>query len=83
MVAWKKKRRVKERYDLTSRIYDERYLEEQENKYKHALLHLKLESTSNILDIGCGSGLLFSFLSSEVGMIVGIDISNKNTKEKP
>ena len=75
--AWKKKQRIKERYNLTSRTYDEQYLEEQNNKYKHALLQLKLKSESKILDVGCGSGLLFSFLPSKVRMIVGIDISNK------
>ena len=83
---WKEKRRVKECYNLTSKFFNERYLEEQENKYKHALSHLKLKPKSNILDVGCGSGLIFNYLSSEVRMIVGIDISNqlllKAKKEK-
>ena len=75
--TWKEKRRVKKCYNLTSRFFNERYLEEQKNKYKYALSHLKLKPKSNVLDVGCGSGLIFNYLSSEVGMIVGIDISNQ------
>ncbi len=77
VTAWKEKRRIKNCYDLTSNIYNKRYLEEQENKYKRALLHLNLKSNSNVLDVGCGSGLLFSFVSSKVEKVVGIDISSK------
>lgn len=66
---------MKKCYNLTSNIYNKRYYEEQKDKYKYALNQLKLNSTDKILDVGCGSGLLFSFLESAVEMIVGIDIS--------
>lgn len=83
---WKEKHRVKNCYNLTSSSYNKRYIEEQKNKYKHALFHLELSPNNKILDVGCGSGLLFSFLSSKVKTIVGIDISNellqKAKKEK-
>ena len=77
MTGWKKKHIVKNCYDLTSSIYNKRYLEEQKNKYNHALFHLKLNPKTKILDVGCGSGLLFSFLSPKFDIVVGVDISNE------
>jgi hypothetical protein len=37
MNLWSKKRSVMRRYDLTAQMYDQRYGEEQEAKYKAAL----------------------------------------------
>ncbi|MCW3997495.1 MAG: class I SAM-dependent methyltransferase [Candidatus Bathyarchaeota archaeon] len=85
MTTWKEKRRVKNCYNLTSDIYNRRYLKEQEKKFKQALLHLNLKPDSAVLDVGCGSGLFFTYVSSKVGFVVGIDISiellNKAKKE--
>jgi ubiquinone/menaquinone biosynthesis C-methylase UbiE len=80
MNAWKEKRRVKNCYDLTSEIYNKRYLREQEKKYKQALTHLNLKLDKAVLDVGCGSGLLFTYLSSKVGFVVGIDLSSASLK---
>ena len=38
-------------------------------------MHLNLKPDNAVLDIGCGSGLLFAYVSSKVGLVVGIDIS--------
>lgn len=44
-------------------------------KYKRALLKVKLSYDSIVLDVGCGSGLLFSYLVSKVQSIIGVDVS--------
>ena len=56
-------------------MYDRRYAEEQEAKYKAILA--KLKPTGLILDIGCGTGLLFNDISSENEGVVGLDVSKK------
>jgi ubiquinone/menaquinone biosynthesis C-methylase UbiE len=58
-------------------MYDVRYAEEQEAKYKAALERLNIARNSKILDVGCGTGLLFSHIAAEAKTIVGVDISGK------
>ena len=70
---WKHKRAVKKRYDLTARIYDVRYKEEQEAKYQAALADAKPKGL--VLDVGCGTGLFFNHVSSKAKNVIGIDIS--------
>jgi ubiquinone/menaquinone biosynthesis C-methylase UbiE len=62
-------------YDVTANIYDMRYAEEQEAKYAAALETVKL--TGAVLDVGCGTGLLFKHVADEAENAVGIDISKK------
>jgi ubiquinone/menaquinone biosynthesis C-methylase UbiE len=71
--SWKHKRTVRERYDLTARIYDARYKEEQEAKYHAALTTAKPKGL--VLDVGCGTGLFFSHVSSKAKGVVGVDVS--------
>jgi ubiquinone/menaquinone biosynthesis C-methylase UbiE len=73
--AWKQKRRVMRRYNLTARLYDVRYAEEQEAKYRIALENLKVAGT--ILDVGCGTGLLFTHVATKAGTVVGVDVSKQ------
>lgn len=73
--AWKEKCRVKNCYDLTSNMYNMRYSDEQKIKYSRALLKVKLSCNNIVLDIGCGSGLLFGYLASKVEAIIGVDLS--------
>ena len=54
-------------------MYDARYAEEQEAKYYAALTSIK--PTGLVLDVGCGTGLLFSHIASEAENVVGVDIS--------
>ena len=56
-------------------MYNMRYAEEQEAKYEATLA--KLKPTGLVLDIGCGTGLLFNYISLEPESVVGIDVSKK------
>ena len=75
MTAWSQKRKVMLRYDSTAEIYDSRYAEEQEAKYKAALENVK--PVGAVLDVGCGTGLFFKHVASEAETVVGIDSSRK------
>jgi ubiquinone/menaquinone biosynthesis C-methylase UbiE len=74
---WDRKRRIIRRYDLTAQMYDARYSEEQEAKYKVAMEGLHVSSSSLILDVGCGTGLFFNYVAEKAKMVVGLDISSK------
>ena len=75
MTGWRQKRRVMRKYDLTAGMYDLRYAEEQEAKYKTALNHVTIEGS--VLDVGCGTGLFFSYVAANVENLVGVDVSGK------
>jgi ubiquinone/menaquinone biosynthesis C-methylase UbiE len=77
MSKWDQKRKVLRRYDLTAEMYDVRYSEEQVVKYRAALESLKISRHSRVLDVGCGTGLLFSHVAAEAQNVVGVDISGK------
>jgi len=76
MTAWDKKRDIKRRYDATARIYDMRYAEEQTAKIEAALKHVEVREKV-VLDVGCGTGILFSYVADEASMAVGVDVSKK------
>jgi ubiquinone/menaquinone biosynthesis C-methylase UbiE len=64
-----------QRYNVTAQMYDVRYAEEQEAKYKAALAGLNVAGA--VLDVGCGTGLLFSHVAAHAEMVVGADVSVK------
>jgi len=72
---WKQKRSVMQRYAVTAEMYDVRYAEEQEAKYKAALANLNVAGA--VLDVGCGTGLLFSHVATQAEAVVGVDVSGK------
>ena len=74
---WSQKRKTMRRYDLTAETYDVQYVEEQAAKYKTALEHLNMVRLGKVLDVGCGTGLLFSHVATKAQTIVGVDISGK------
>jgi len=76
MSVWKKKRAIMRRYDVTARIYDMRYAEEQAAKIEAALKDVKVNA-GVVLDVGCGTGILFSYVADKARMTIGIDISRK------
>jgi ubiquinone/menaquinone biosynthesis C-methylase UbiE len=69
------------RYDLTAHLYDMRYVTEQTAKYEAALESLKTERLGRVLDVGCGTGLLFAHIANIAELIVGLDISRKTLLE--
>jgi len=75
--TWDQKRKLIRRYDLTAKMYDVRYAEEQELKYTKALPRLNIARSSVVLDAGCGTGLLFKHVAAEAKTVVGVDISGK------
>jgi ubiquinone/menaquinone biosynthesis C-methylase UbiE len=77
MSGWQKKRRVMIRYDATASIYDRRYAEEQAAKVEAALKDVRIEKECVILDVGCGTGILFDHVADEADGIVGLDLSKK------
>lgn len=78
MDGWEKKRRMKQRYDITANIYDMRYSEEQAAKIESALENTHMEESGRVLDVGCGTGVLFSYVADKAKIVVGIDISRKS-----
>jgi ubiquinone/menaquinone biosynthesis C-methylase UbiE len=64
------------RYDLTADMYEERYAEEQQAKYRAALESVNMGG-GVVLDVGCGTGLFFRQVAAQVSMVVGVDISRR------
>lgn len=77
MSEWDKKRDVMRRYDLTAHIYDRRYAEEQTAKIEAAFKSVNVEKHGVVLDAGCGTGLLFNYITNKAKALVGLDISRK------
>ncbi len=65
------------RYDLTAHIYDMQYAEEQAAKIEAAMKSVSMEEYGLVLDVGCGTGLLFSYVADKSETTVGIDVSRK------
>jgi ubiquinone/menaquinone biosynthesis C-methylase UbiE len=77
MSEWDKKRDVMHRYDLTAHIYDIRYAEEQTAKIEAVMESINMEKEGLVLDVGCGTGLLFEYVANKAEAIVGLDISRE------
>jgi malonyl-CoA O-methyltransferase len=77
MSRWAKKRSIMRRYDLTAHLYDMRYAEEQKAKYEAALESVGNSGSTFVLDAGCGTGLMFDYITNRAKIIVGLDISRK------
>ena len=70
------------RYDVTASMYDMRYSEEQTAKIQAALADLRIGENASVLDVGCGTGLLFNYLAhGHRRTVVGVDISKKTLIE--
>lgn len=73
--VWRKKRRVIRYYNRFARIYNLLHGQEQKLKIIESLKAINLNETDIVLDVGCGTGLLFSHINGLVETIIGIDIS--------
>ena len=73
MNQWDHKRSIMLRYDVTAEMYNLRYSEEQKAKYEKVLKNVNAAGT--VLDLGCGTGLLFSSIASQAEMVVAADVS--------
>jgi ubiquinone/menaquinone biosynthesis C-methylase UbiE len=76
-----KKKRIIQKYNSTSHFYDKRYRQIQEEKFKIILDKINVNGRV-ILDLGCGTGLLFEYIKNfllqkkEIKLnYVGVDIS--------
>jgi malonyl-CoA O-methyltransferase len=67
---------VVKKYDRTASFYNQRYREIQENKYKKMI---NFPAKGKILDIGCGTGLLYDFLKYD--NYIGADLSLEMLKK--
>ena len=76
--TWSNKRDVMRYYNTIASVYTELHGKEQQLKYHAALKHLSTTDEA-ILDLGCGTGLLFSYISTK-SMLVGIDLSSQMVK---
>lgn len=75
MDEWSQKLDAMQHYDLTAKTYDLQYAEEQKAKIEAALENVKVAYNSLILDVGCGTGLLFEYVAGKAETVVGLDIS--------
>ncbi len=79
MLLREPKKTIKIKYDTTAPSYEKLYGEEQRRKYAIAFkmlreAHIEIAS-SQILDAGCGTGLLMREISREAQHVVGVDFS--------
>lgn len=80
MKDWLRKRGTMGFYNLTAKTYDVQYYEEQKAKIEAALKTIKIGCNSLILDMGCGTGLLFDHVACKVERVVGLDFSKSMLK---
>ena len=77
MLEWKEKRSNMQHYDRQAAIYNVQYMGEQDSKIEDILNSIELDSDELVLDLGCGTGFLFQHINQQVGLVVGIDLSQK------
>lgn len=77
MREWKEKQKTIRHYDQQAKIYDVQYVGEQNAKIEDVLNNIKFGSNDLALDLGCGTGFLFQHIFQKVGLLVGVDLSQK------
>lgn len=80
MKSIQKKNTIISKYDQTAGKYDRRYRSIQNLKYRSIFEKLENYKTDIILDVGCGTSLLFNVLKNATDFFVGLDISKKMLK---
>ena len=77
MQEWNKKRKAMRHYDHLAQVYDAQYSEEQNAKIEAALNNMRLSQNEQVLDVDCGTGLLFQHVAKSAKIVIGIDVSSK------
>jgi ubiquinone/menaquinone biosynthesis C-methylase UbiE len=75
------KKVIQSRYNATAEVYDRRYREIQTKKYQLIFKSIIVDRAKTVLDIGCGTGILFNFLESVSNCKYGIDFSWNSLKK--
>jgi ubiquinone/menaquinone biosynthesis C-methylase UbiE len=81
MQEWKQKRGAMLHYDRLAAIYNVQYMGEQNAKIEDCLKSMKFGSNEFVLDLGCGTGFLFKYINKNVGLLVGVDVSQNSLRE--
>lgn len=68
-------------YNQLAPVYDIQYADEQKTKIEATLENVSLNRNNFVLDVGCGTGLLFPYIANRVQLLIGIDISQKLLKK--
>ena len=76
MHKYSQKLRTMRHYDQIAKGYNKQYYVEQETKIKVALMELTRKKEEIILDVGCGTGLLFPHLATKIKLVIGVDVSS-------
>ena len=71
--SWIEKKKVINHYNNFADSYDRLYGREQKIKIEKALKNLMFKQSDKVLDLGCGSGILFSYLENSVDLLIGLD----------
>ncbi|NVM03222.1 MAG: methyltransferase domain-containing protein [Candidatus Helarchaeota archaeon] len=77
MNSIKKKFDIISKYNQTAKHYDKRYNSIQNLKFNSIFKKMKEFKTNIVLDLGCGTGLLFDLIKNNTNLLVGMDISKK------
>ena len=63
-------------YDELADAYDSLHRDEQDLKIELALGAVRVGNSDLVLDVGCGTGLLFEHIGDSASQIVGLDLSS-------
>ena len=70
------KRNIMRYYDELADAYDSLHRDEQDLKIELALGAVRVGNSDLVLDVGCGTGLLFDHIGDSASQIVGLDLSS-------
>ncbi|MCD6547459.1 MAG: class I SAM-dependent methyltransferase [Nanoarchaeota archaeon] len=72
--------KTKDYYNKIAKGYDELYGKEQLRKWNVAKKLIRFSKKDNVLDVGCGTGIITQKIARYVNFVVGLDISEEMIK---